>query len=910
MAAQLVCRRLAGALLLVLLSVQPADAARANYVRGRSAAAAPPTKGVTPVDKVIELLTKLRTQVEADGKKEAAQYDKYACFCKEQADEKLYAIEKSTKLISDLEAEITALAADIAALGTSIGEKETRIFDLEDQISAAASARDTEHKAYLDKEADIKAAISAVERAIAALKDSKGMLSGKVALEADSPTGGALMQVVSVLQKHMRQPGEAYEYVYHSNDIIATLEGLLATFKETKERLYLEEFEANSAFEKDKLAKENEKGFAAKEKLEMEKLEAAKTERKQAAEAEKSEEEKDKTSDQDFMRTLKDSCETKAAEWDKRSKTRAAELVAINQAMEALTTGVVPNWAANRKLVGLQKGQEVKRPPAFIQLGGGHHAEAKVPHKVLDLLQKAAQSLSSPVLSAAVLRVKASEDHFVKVRSIIKDIIQRLKAQAAAEATTKSFCDSQMEAAVSTRDAKQEEVESLTATITEKEALKKKTIGEAAWFAYALINGVREKLGSFKLEPPQLFRGRGEHPKQGLLKKRTFPESVVINIAEDACVPKLVGMPGHAYKDVVHENTVQWIASFEDGLLGETKYVSFAATSGLKGQPDMLKYDRARRLLACIGNVRQSYEKLQTSKSIVERQKATATYFIDKLALRVGGEKNTEEEADTVGCCSLRVEHLKLEPPNTIHFDFLGKDSIRYQNSVQVTDQVYENVSSFMNNKTPDQDVFDKVQPTLLNDYFKEFMEDLTAKVFRTFNASFTLQQELAKFDVSKKNSYTQEELVKFYNNANRQVAILCNHQRAESKQHGQAMQRMEEIKNTMEKNIRILKKHLLALQAGKSPKNSESKLPKDVVSCKKKIAETRMRLDKHATAMAMKEENKTVSLTTSKVNYMDPRITVAWCKKVDLAIEKVFPRTVRTKFPWAMHFKSSYQFD
>ena len=29
-----------------------------------------------------------------------------------------------------------------------------------------------------------------------------------------------------------------------------------------------------------------------------------------------------------------------------------------------------------------------------------------------------------------------------------------------------------------------------------------------------------------RLEPPQLFRGRGEHPKQGLLKKRTFPESI------------------------------------------------------------------------------------------------------------------------------------------------------------------------------------------------------------------------------------------------------------------------------------------------------------------------------------------------------------------------------------------------
>ena len=133
---------------------------------------------------------------------------------------------------------------------------------------------------------------------------------------------------------------------------------------------------------------------------------------------------------------------------------------------------------------------------------------------------------------------------------------------------------------------------------------------------------------------------------------------MTLNIGETACVPKVCGMPGHAWRDIVHENTVQWIAMFEDGLLQDSKYVSFAATSGLKGQPDMLKYDRARRLVSKIDEIRDSYQKMMKSKKILERQMATATYFIDKLALRVGGEKDTEEEADTVGCCSLRVEHL------------------------------------------------------------------------------------------------------------------------------------------------------------------------------------------------------------------------------------------------------------
>ena len=53
-------------------------------------------------------------------------------------------------------------------------------------------------------------------------------------------------------------------------------------------------------------------------------------------------------------------------------------------------------------------------------------------------------------------------------------------------------------------------------------------------------------------------------------------------------------------------------------------------------------------------------------------------WIIDRLALRVGNEKD-EDEADTVGCCSLRVEHLKFdEDTKTLTMDFLGKDSMRH----------------------------------------------------------------------------------------------------------------------------------------------------------------------------------------------------------------------------------------
>lgn len=44
------------------------------------------------------------------------------------------------------------------------------------------------------------------------------------------------------------------------------------------------------------------------------------------------------------------------------------------------------------------------------------------------------------------------------------------------------------------------------------------------------------------MEPPGLFRGRGEHPKMGKVKKRVYPRDITINIGargrglEYACV--------------------------------------------------------------------------------------------------------------------------------------------------------------------------------------------------------------------------------------------------------------------------------------------------------------------------------------------------------------------------------------
>eukprot|EP00983_Pelagomonas_calceolata_P103506 1158919-Pelagomonas_calceolata.AAC.9 len=52
--------------------------------------------------------------------------------------------------------------------------------------------------------------------------------------------------------------------------------------------------------------------------------------------------------------------------------------------------------------------------------------------------------------------------------------------------------------------------------------------------------------------------------------------------------------------------------------------------------------------------VRNNYEADMVDKDHRKRQMGTALYFIDKMALRAGHEKD-EDEAETVGCCTLKM---------------------------------------------------------------------------------------------------------------------------------------------------------------------------------------------------------------------------------------------------------------
>jgi DNA topoisomerase-1 len=259
------------------------------------------------------------------------------------------------------------------------------------------------------------------------------------------------------------------------------------------------------------------------------------------------------------------------------------------------------------------------------------------------------------------------------------------------------------------------------------------------------------------------------------------------------------------------------------------------------------------------------------SKDPKIRKIATACYLIYRTSMRVGDEKDADE-ADTVGATTLRKEHVKLAA-NSIEFDFLGKDSVRWKETIQVVGddkQFYENLKELVANKKSHEEIFDGITSRHVNAYFSGIVKGLTAKVFRTYLATNEVKDYLKKHTSIKSESPN----VKLYHAkmANLQAAIMCNHKRTIPKTFENALQKKRE----MLKNIQETK-----------PKTEKQK---------EKLEE---RKEKIKLAIDLAEKTRDYNLGTSLRNYIDPRVFKAWTDEIKADWEKLYTAALQKKFLW-----------
>ena len=421
----------------------------------------------------------------------------------------------------------------------------------------------------------------------------------------------------------------------------------------------------------------------------------------------------------------------------------------------------------------------------------------------------------------------------------------------------------------------------------DKELIKLKNNELEEIYKYCIIDNNKQTIGNYKIEPPGIFVGRGSHPKRGSIKKRIYPEDVIINLSKDAIIPE-PNIEGHTWGKIIHDQNVIWLASWKDTIQEKNKYIFTSLDSFFKSKSDESKFNLAKKLKKKINMIRTKYESQLNDDNIKNRQLATALYLIDKLALRIGGDKDTKEEADTVGTTSLRVEHIIFLENNLIKLDFLGKDSIRYYKKISVHTNVYDNLKLFTTNKNKKDKIFDLIKPSTLNEYLHSFMKNLTAKVWRTYNASALFQKEIDKLNEDKVLKMEDNErlnyLLAMFIQANTSVALLCNHQ-----------------KNVNDSSNKTLIKLELKL---KELKNKKKKL-KEISKIKK--INNKIKLLKMTIITKLKMKN--VSNDTSLNNYIDPRIIFAFINKYNINPEKILRKKLLIRFAWANNVDKDYKF-
>jgi len=428
---------------------------------------------VSPVEKVLTLMTDLKSQVETEGAAEAETYNKFACFCKDKQLAKEASIksgeddeDQQKATLQQQDAEKNMLASDIADLNAVVANSDSVLKGLE-------TRRNEEYEEYLVEHKDVSDSVTGVKVAIEMVKNGMGL----VQLQSVKKTE----KVAAALQTKLKAHGDGGE----SGQVMEVLEMLETDWSKKLKKIEDEETAKVDAYDK---------AVAAQHKKVEESKEAINTKTDLMADAEAviadytgrlTETRALKADDNTYLKDLTAQCGRKANEWDQRSKMRADELAALEKAIEIISGDVktaaedsgaggrtavkpVESLVQARKVAAEAEDPEDYRDVVFLQEAQTKDKADRL--KAITAINKASKSLKSPELSLLAMTLAA--DPFAKVKTLIQQLIQRLMTESANEATHKGWCDTEVATATTHRDFRYSDTKNLAATVMVLESRK------------------------------------------------------------------------------------------------------------------------------------------------------------------------------------------------------------------------------------------------------------------------------------------------------------------------------------------------------------------------------------------------------------------------------------------------------
>jgi len=518
----------------------------ASFLLLAVAATAVPSVIGSPVAKVIEMLSGLQAKVISEGEESHAVFAKFSEWCEDEARELGFQIKTSQREITDQKATIEKESASIASYEAKIEELAAELALDEADLKAATEIRAKEQADFSAEEKELVEVSDTITRATAILKREMAKIGSASMLQVQSAKSfaqalTAMVQAslisstdssrLSSLLQSVQQSGEedsdagapdAAVYQGHAdgmgreNDggIIAVLEDLLEKAEgqldglRKAETSSLQNFQVLSQNLKDEIKNGNKDLAEAKKGM------AASGSAKAEAEGDLSATSADLAGDEETKATLHANCMDKAETFEAEQKSRGEELKALAHAKKDLVETTTGADAQSYSLL--------QTAAASRLTSGADLARLEAVRFVQDLSQKQNSTglaqLAMRMMSVVRVSSASGDDPFAKIKGLISDMIEKLEAEAAADAEHKAFCDKELSENEEKEADKIAEMEKLTSKIDQWTARSAQLKGEVAALqeGLAALASSQATMDKIRGEEKALYTKNRAEMEQGL----------------------------------------------------------------------------------------------------------------------------------------------------------------------------------------------------------------------------------------------------------------------------------------------------------------------------------------------------------------------------------------------------------
>jgi len=450
--------------------------------------------GTDPIAKVIQMISDLQSKIIGEGADAQKVYDEFSEFCEDRSKELGFEIKTGQQGKKDLEATIADEKAKAESLTAKIEGLAGDISVDEADLKAATEIRAKENGAFVAEEKELVDVIGTLERAISIIEKelNKGgatmiqlqsannvVQALAVMVQATSLDSADASKLTALLQSSQDAADEneslgapaAAVYKGQSGGIVATMQDLYEKAEAQLEEARQTEKKNVQAYEMLAQSLKDEIKYATNDMNKAKKSLAASDEAKATAEGDLAVTTKDLEEDVKALATLHQDCMTGAENFEAETRSRAEELKAL---------------ATAKKIIVEATSGAAEQSYSFVQTemsSGADLAKFEAVRLVRDLAQKQKSTVLAQLAQrmAVAIRAGGSEsDPFAKVKSLLRDMIEKLLSEGQADATEKAFCDKELAESEAKQSEKESDIEKLSTQIDSMSARSAKLKEEVA----------------------------------------------------------------------------------------------------------------------------------------------------------------------------------------------------------------------------------------------------------------------------------------------------------------------------------------------------------------------------------------------------------------------------------------------